>query len=196
MSEIQHLKNEVISCTRCGLCETRTKAVPGKGNVKSEVIFVGEAPGRNEDIHGEPFVGAAGKKLSSALEKIGVSREHIYITNVVKCRPPNNRVPSKQEKDSCWRYLEREIDIIKPKVICIMGNTAYGSILGGSDITKNRGKLIVKNSLRYFLTIHPAATIYNQELVPVLEEDMKKLFEIIRELKKGNENTADIEYTS
>jgi len=140
------------------------------------VIFVGEAPGRNEDKKGEPFVGIAGKKLSAALEEAGVSREEVYITNIVKCRPPNNRVPNKIERETCQDYIKQEISIIKPKIICVLGNTAFNSMLGGSEITKFRGKVVRKDNQLYFLTVHPAATIYNQELVTVLNNDIKKLF--------------------
>lgn len=193
---IQQVIDQVTSCTKCELCKTRTNAVPGKGNFKSDVIFIGEAPGRNEDRNGEPFVGAAGKKLTSALESAGITRESVYITNVVKCRPPNNRVPTKSEKEACQRYLEQEVALIKPQIICIMGNTAYGSILQGSDITKNRGKVIKKGPLLYYLTIHPAATIYNQKLIDVLKLDVKKLFKLITELKNGKKIKIDIEYSS
>ena len=194
--ELENIKEEVIKCTRCELSQTRTNSVPGKGNFQSDVIFVGEAPGRNEDKHGEPFVGAAGKKLSMALEEAGISRDAVYITNVVKCRPPNNRVPSTHERERCKAYLEDEISIIKPKVICILGNTAFGSILGGSEIRKFRGKVVQKDNQVYFLTIHPAATIYNQELIAVLKKDVVRLFELIRELKKGKKIPIDIEYNS
>lgn len=194
--KLQEIKQNVISCIKCDLCKTRTNSVPGKGNFKSHVIFVGEAPGRNEDKNGEPFVGVAGKKLSSALEEAGISRDEIYITNVVKCRPPNNRVPTKNERDTCQEYLKQEISIIKPKIICILGNTAFNSILGGSEITKFRGKLVRKDDQFYFLTVHPAATIYNQELIEVLNDDIKKLFELIRDLKNDKEIKVDIEYTS
>ena len=194
--ELENIKEEVIKCTRCELSQTRTNSVPGKGNFQSDVIFVGEAPGRNEDKHGEPFVGAAGKKLSMALEEAGISRDAVYITNVVKCRPPNNRVPSTLERERCKTYLEDEISIIKPKVICILGNTAFGSILGGSEIRKFRGKVVQKDNQVYFLTIHPAATIYNQELIAVLKKDIVRLFELIRELKNGKKIPIDIEYNS
>jgi len=159
------------------------------------VIFVGEAPGRNEDEKGEPFVGVAGKKLSAALEEAGISREEVYITNIVKCRPPNNRVPNTVERETCKDYISQEISIIKPKIICILGNTAFNSMLGGSEITKFRGKVVRKGNQLYFLTVHPAATIYNQELITVLNKDIKKLFDIIRELKKNKEIQIDIEYT-
>jgi len=193
---LETIKQNVINCTKCELCKTRTNSVPGKGNFQSDVIFVGEAPGRNEDKKGEPFVGIAGSKLSIALEKVGISREEVYITNIVKCRPPNNRVPNTIERKICQDYIREEISIIKPKIICILGNTAFNSMLGGSEITKFRGKIVRKDNQLYFLTIHPAATIYNQELITVLNNDIKKLFDIIRELKNNKEIQIDIEYTS
>lgn len=194
--ELDKVKQNVTKCTKCDLCKTRTNSVPGKGNFRSEVVFVGEAPGRNEDKNGEPFVGVAGKKLSIALEEAGISRDEVYITNVVKCRPPNNRVPSTAERNKCQEYLEQEMLIIKPKIICILGNTAFNSILGGSEITKFRGKIVQKGDQLYFLTVHPAATIYNQELIDVLKKDIAKLFEMIRELKNGKMIPVDIEYSS
>lgn len=194
--ELQIVKQNVIKCTKCDLCKTRTNAVPGKGNFQSDVIFVGEAPGKNEDQNGEPFIGVAGKKLSVALDEAGISRDDVYITNVVKCRPPDNRVPTTNERDTCKEYLKQEIAIIKPKLICILGNTAFNSILGGSEITKFRGKVVRKDNLLYFLTIHPAATIYNQKLIDVLKNDIVKLFDLIRDLKNNKEVTIDIEYTS
>ncbi|KFM18566.1 uracil-DNA glycosylase protein [Marine Group I thaumarchaeote SCGC AAA799-P11] len=196
MNQLETVKQDVIKCTKCDLCKTRTNSVPGKGNFQSDVIFVGEAPGRNEDKNGEPFVGVAGKKLSAALEEAGISREEVYITNVVKCRPPNNRVPNTKERDTCKEYLKKEISIIKPKIICVLGNTAFNSVLGGSEITKFRGKLVRKGSQLYFLTIHPAATIYNQELITTLNEDIAKLFDLIRELKNNKTVSIDIEYSS
>jgi len=194
--ELETIKENVIKCTKCELCKTRTNAVPGKGNFQSDVIFVGEAPGRNEDKNGEPFVGEAGKKLSIALEEAGISRDAVYITNIVKCRPPNNRVPNTSERNTCQEYLKQEISIIKPKIICVLGNTAFNSILGGSEITKFRGKVVRKDNQLYFLTIHPAATIYNQKLIDVLKNDIVKLFDLIRELKNNKEVPVDIEYTS
>ena len=190
MSEIDSIRSQVISCVKCSLSKTRTNAVPGKGNPKADILFIGEAPGRNEDLKGEPFVGSAGKILSEVLESAGLSRDDVYITNVVKCRPPNNRIPLQEEKDACDQYLSKELEIIKPKIICIMGNTAYGSLLHGNSITKNRGKIIEKDGQKYFLTIHPAAVIYNQELKSVLKDDMKTLVETLDMLKK-DENLAD-----
>ncbi|BDQ30712.1 uracil-DNA glycosylase [Nitrosopumilus zosterae] len=194
--ELESIKQNVINCTKCDLCKTRTNSVPGKGNSQAEVMFVGEAPGRNEDKSGEPFVGIAGQKLSIALDEAGVSRESVYITNIVKCRPPQNRVPNTDERNTCQEYLKQEISIIKPKIICVLGNTAFSSILGGSEITKFRGKIVRRDNQLYFLTIHPAATIYNQGLIDVLKNDIVKLFENIRELKNGKEIKIDIEYDS
>lgn len=184
-SEIDDLRKTVISCTACELSKSRTNAVPGSGSVKTEIVFIGEAPGRTEDIQGMPFVGTAGKILSEALVYAGFTREDVYITNIVKCRPPDNRRPNKQEMDSCNNYLQKELEIIQPKIICILGNTAFGSLLNGNAITKNRGKIIKRNDQLYFVTIHPAAIIYNQDLRQVLKDDLKTLSGILDKIKKG-----------
>jgi uracil-DNA glycosylase family 4 len=194
--ELKKIKKQVTQCTKCELSKTRNNSVPGKGNFKSDVIFVGEAPGKNEDMKGEPFIGIAGKKLSIALENAGITRDDVYITNIVKCRPPKNRVPTTNERDTCQNYLKKEIEIIKPKIICILGNTAFNSLLDGKEIIKFRGKIVRKNNQLYFLTIHPAATIYNQKLIGVLKKDMKKLLKVIKELKNNKKVKIDIEYTS
>ena len=194
--KLEKVKQNVIKCKKCELSKTRTNSVPGKGDFKSDVIFVGEAPGKNEDKNGEPFIGVAGKKLSAALEGAGVSRDKVYITNIVKCRPPKNRVPKTNERETCQDYLKQEIAIIKPKLICILGNTAFNSLLGGSEIMKFRGKIVQKNNQLYFLTVHPAATIYNQKLIDVLNEDIVKLFELVKELKNKKKISIDIEYSS
>ena len=195
-AELEKIKQQVIECTKCELSQTRNNSVAGKGNFKADVIFVGEAPGKNEDLKGEPFIGIAGKKLSIALESAGITREEVYITNIVKCRPPKNRVPTPIERETCQNYLEKEIEIIEPKIICILGNTAFSSLLDGKEITKFRGKVVSKNNQLYFLTVHPAATIYNQKLISVLKKDMKKLFRVIKELKDKKKIKIDIEYTS
>ena len=194
--ELKKIKKQVTQCTKCELSKTRNNSVPGKGNFKSDVIFVGEAPGKNEDMKGEPFIGIAGKKLSIALENAGITRDEVYITNIVKCRPPKNRVPTTNERNTCQNYLKKEIEIIKPKIICILGNTAFNSLLDGKEIIKFRGKIVRKNNQLYFLTIHPAATIYNQKLINVLKKDMKKLLKVVKELKNNKKVKIDIEYTS
>lgn len=189
--EIETLRRNVAACTRCDLAKSRVNAVPGFGGIETELILIGEAPGRNEDLRGEPFVGSAGKILSEALEYAGLCRSALYITNVVKCRPPNNRRPTKQEVESCRVHLEKELEIIRPKIVCVLGNTAYGSLLDGSAITKNRGKILEKNGQLYFVTVHPAAVIYNPDLRQVLKDDLKTLHDILGKIKKGIKIQAD-----
>lgn len=190
-ADLNQIKDDVTACTRCDLCHTRTKAVPGRGSGSADIMFVGEAPGRNEDRMGEPFVGAAGRRLGEAMRKAGIGMDSAYITNVVKCRPPDNRIPMQAERERCAAYLEDEIDAISPVVICVMGNTAFGSLLGGSNITRFRGKLFSKGDRMYFVSLHPAATIYNQGLVEVLEGDMAALAAIVRRIKAGVEVSID-----
>ena len=184
-TKLSDVKNKVISCTNCNLSKSRTNAVPGIGSETSDVIFVGEAPGRNEDLQGKPFVGTAGQILSEALEYAGFTRDQVYITNVVKCRPPNNRQPIAEERDACKQYLSEEMRIIKPKIICILGNTAYSSLLDGNSITKNRGKLVKNKDQLYFVTVHPAAIIYNPSLRQVLKDDFLFLAQTLDKLRKG-----------
>ena len=181
---LEDIKQNIIICKKCNLCKDRKNAVPGKGNQSADIVFVGEAPGKNEDLLGKPFVGMAGKKLDEALENSGLTRNEIYITNIVKCKPPKNRVPNDEEKAMCSDYLENEIAIINPKIICLMGNTAYHSILHGKEISKNHGRLIHKNNRMYFITFHPAAIIYNQKLGKIFNTDIKKLVNTLQKLNK------------
>ena len=185
---LEIIQEKVKTCKKCDLCITRKNAVPGKGNQNADVVFIGEAPGKNEDAHGEPFIGTAGKKLNDALENVGLTRNSVYITNIVKCRPPKNRIPNDLEKKMCNNYLEDELAIINPKIICLLGNTAFYSILGGKEISKNHGKFISKDNRMYFVTFHPAATIYNQKLVNVFKNDISKL---VKKLQKLKTNSVD-----
>tara|TARA_B100000586_G_scaffold223139_1_gene170357 strand:+ start:1337 stop:1912 length:576 start_codon:yes stop_codon:yes gene_type:complete len=185
---LKMIQEKVKTCQKCDLCITRKNAVPGKGNQNADVIFIGEAPGKSEDLSGEPFIGIAGKILNDALENAGLTRNDVYITNIVKCRPPKNRIPNEIEKTSCSNYLEDEIAIINPKIICLLGNTSFYSILGGKEISKNHGKFVFKDNRMYFVTFHPAATIYNQKLGKVFKNDIKKL---VKELQKLNAKSAD-----
>ena len=182
------IQEQVKICQKCDLCITRKNAVPGKGNQNADIVFIGEAPGKSEDLCGEPFIGTAGKRLNDALENVGLTRNGVYITNIVKCRPPKNRIPTEVEKTMCSNYLENELAIINPKIICLLGNTPFYSILGGKEISKNHGKFVFKDNRRYFITFHPAATIYNQKLVKVFKNDIKKL---VKELQKLNTKSAD-----
>lgn len=181
LDSIMEISDDVIRCTNCELCRTRKNAVPGEGSASARVMFVGEAPGRFEDVQGKPFVGPAGKILEAALLNANISRSQVFITNIVKCRPPGNRRPKRDEIIKCTEYLNKQISVINPKIICILGATAYSSLLGGKEITLNRGKLQSINGRNYFLTIHPAATLYRRSLFRVLEEDLLKLSKLIIE---------------
>ncbi len=176
------LKNQIVNCILCDLSKNRINAVPGTGNIHDKIILVGEAPGKNEDERGVPFVGSAGKILDKALTESGLNREDVYITNIVKCRPPNNRVPTEVEIDICINaYLKNEIKLISPKIICIMGATALKSLLGLEHLNKHRGKVLQISSNKYFVTYHPAATIYNIKLKEVFFKDIQKLAQIVKE---------------
>ena len=185
-SSLEIIQHDIKICKKCELCNTRNNAVPGIGDKNADVVFIGEAPGKNEDLHGEPFIGTAGKRLDDALENAGLARSNVYITNIVKCRPPNNRVPNDTEKSMCNNYLEEELRIINPKIICLLGNTSFYSVLGGKEISKNHGQIIYKNNRVYFITFHPAATIYNQKLLDVFKNDIKKLVNELQKIKNEN----------
>lgn len=187
---LEKVAQEVSGCPLCKLARTRKNSVPGEGSLSARIMFVGEAPGRFEDEKGRPFVGAAGKILDEMLSKAGLQRSQVFITNVVKCRPPNNRVPEADEATACRPYLDRQVALISPKIICILGRTAYASLLGGGSITANRGKIIEKNGQKYFLTIHPAAAIYNRNMLATLESDIKKL---AKEVQKEDMQETSLE---
>ncbi len=192
---LEKIAGEIRSCKRCPLHASRTNAVPGEGNPKARVVFVGEAPGRNEDLQGRPFVGAAGKLLTELLASIGLRREDVFITNVVKCRPPNNRDPRPEEIEACLPFLKRQLRVIDPDVIVALGRHSALTLLrlAGREeersIMRIRGKVFEvelfgrKRSL--MPTLHPAAALYNPKLKPLLEEDFKRLKELLGEDNEG-----------
>src|SRR5918911_3909009 len=188
---LERIADEIRGCPLCKLSRTRKNAVPGEGQLAAKIMFIGEAPGRSEDEKGKPFVGAAGRILDELLKKAGIERSQVFITNTVKCRPPNNRMPDDDEVAACKPYLDRQTTLIQPKVICILGKTAYSSLLGGNSITANRGKIVEKAGQKYFLTIHPAAAIYNKSLLSVLEADLKKLAKEIKNKKESKSSLED-----
>jgi DNA polymerase len=188
---LEKIAAEIRGCPLCKLSRTRKNAVPGEGQLAAKIMFIGEAPGRSEDEKGKPFVGAAGRILDELLKKAGIERSQVFITNTVKCRPPNNRMPDDDEVAACKPYLDRQTTLIKPKVICILGKTAYSSLLGGNSITANRGKMVERSGQKYFLTIHPAAAIYNKSLLSVLEADLKKLSIEIKKEEKSRVSLND-----
>ena len=170
---------DIKNCKLCLLCSTRKNTVPGEGGFLKKLLIIGEAPGYHEDQSGRPFIGAAGKILRNTLSKNDISIQDVFITNIIKCRPPNNRPPYINEKKICIQYLERQILLLQPKIICLLGNVISSYILGIKSITKERGRLIHKNDLKYFVTYHPAAIIYNRNLLNIFEQDIKKLSEYI-----------------
>ena len=176
-----NIKEDVINCKLCKLCEGRNNAVPGQGSIDTKIIFVGEAPGRNEDQTGIPFVGFAGKILEKALEKAGFQRKDIFITNVVKCRPPNNRVPEPEEISECIGYLKKEIQMISPSIVCILGATALQSLLNLKGLQRYHGKTIICDGIKYFITFHPAATIYNSQLRDIFFSEINSVMEMIKD---------------
>jgi uracil-DNA glycosylase family 4 len=191
---LEKIASEVVGCPLCKLSRTRKSAVPGEGQVSAKLMFIGEAPGKNEDLKGKPFVGAAGRILDEAMKKAGLERSKVFITNVVKCRPPGNRVPEEDERIACRPYLQRQILLLSPKIICILGSVAYTSILGGKSITTSRGKIIVHKGQRYFLTVHPAAAIYNRSLRDIFENDILKLSEEFKKIEKGRYGDSLLRY--
>lgn len=180
---LERIKSDVVKCPLCELSKSRKNAVPGEGQVSAKVIFIGEAPGRHEDEKGQPFVGLAGSILNKGLEKAGIERSKAFITNIVKCRPPDNRVPRTEERAVCRPYLDRQISLIAPRIICLLGATACSSILGKESITKNRGKIAKRDGQSYFVMIHPAAAIYSRRLRRLLEHDLRQLSKEIKKIE-------------
>ena len=178
---IAKLDREVKICIKCDLNKSRTIAVPGDGNTNTSLLFIGEAPGKQEDLEGRPFVGAAGKLLSQLLGSIELSRQDIYITNIVKCRPPENRPPHTKEIAACSNYLERQMKLINPKIICPMGNVALKSFLrNDTSISRVHGQPFSNaGSHLIFPLYHPAAALYVAKLRTVLEEDFQKVSKLL-----------------
>lgn len=174
---------------KCKLRETATQPVPGDGSPDSKIIFIGEAPGKEEDKQGRPFVGAAGKFLAEMLSEIKLKREDIYITNIVKYRPPNNRDPEPEEKDACRDWLIEEINYINPKLIVFLGRHSMNDFFPLEKISSVHGKLLIKKfnhiNTKHFLPLyHPAAALYNGGMRETLIEDFKKIPRILDKISK------------
>ncbi len=176
-TELQNLRERIQTCQLCPLSRTRAHAVPGEGPENPSVMLIGEAPGRNEDEQGKPFCGAAGKKLDELLTHAGVARQEVFITSMVKCRPPENRLPTLEEASTCKsHYLFPQMHVLKPKMIGLMGKVAIEHVLGENiSLTQMHGKTLEKNNQTYMILYHPAAMIYNQALKQTMMEDFKEL---------------------
>jgi uracil-DNA glycosylase len=193
--KLKKIKNEVLNCKKCSLYKERIKnrfyPVIGEGNHQAKIIFVGEAPGLQEAKTGRPFCGAAGKILDELLESVGIKREEVYIANLLKCRPPKNQDPEEEEIEACSPYLERQIEIIKPKVICLLGRHSMNFLMEKlglenqiEGISKIHGRLFESKNLSQNITVipfyHPAVATYNPNMKKLLEEDFKILKTIIK----------------
>ncbi len=179
------LQKAVKNCRKCSLASTRRHVVFGEGNIKAQLVFVGEAPGEDEDIQGRPFVGRAGKLLDQMIDEAGMKREDVFICNVLKCRPPDNRDPLPEEIEACNGYLFSQLEIIKPRVICTLGKHAYNTLLGvDARITKVRGILTEYKGIPLVPTYHPSFLLRNPDRIREAWEDMAKLNQLIREQRK------------
>ena len=167
VDSFEELDEEIKDCKKCKLCRNRNNIVIGTGNKNAKVMFIGEGPGADEDIQGEPFVGKAGKLMNQAFKGIGIKREDVYIANIVKCRPPMNRNPEQDEINACIGYLREQVMLVKPEIIVLLGSVALKAILGKEySITSSRGKWVEKKGIMYMPTFHPAA---------LLRDDSKKI---------------------
>ena len=181
-ARLEELAAQIRVCTLCPLCESRTLAVPGDGQPSSKVMIIGEAPGREEDESGHPFVGSAGRYLDHVLEGTGLDRTDFFITNTVKCRPPKNRTPKRLEVDTCTsNYLFEQVELVNPKLIVLLGAVAAKKLLGVKSINEARGRVIEHEGRKYLVGYHPAVRFYREDLGQKVKEDFALLK---REVKK------------
>lgn len=174
----EELEQSIVNCNKCKLCVNRKNIVFGQGNKNADIMFIGEGPGADEDIQGLPFVGKAGKLMNMAFEGLGIKREEVYIANIVKCRPPQNRVPEPDEAESCLNYLRNQVILVKPRIIVLLGSTALKNILGKElSITASRGKWIEKKGIYYMPTWHPAALLRDENKKIEFWRDLKSVVE-------------------
>mgnify|MGYP001150239943 CR=1 FL=1 len=179
----EQLEKSLENCNKCKLCSNRTNIVFGTGNKESDIMFIGEGPGADEDLQGEPFVGKAGKLMNMAFDTLGIDRKQVYIANIVKCRPPGNRNPEQDEVIACLDYLRNQVVLVKPKIIVLLGSIALKNILGQEyGITASRGKWIEKRGIWYMPTWHPAALLRDETKKIDFINDLKLVIEKERQL--------------
>lgn len=180
----EELETACLHCQKCGLCETRTNVVFGVGNCNADVMFIGEGPGENEDLQGEPFVGRGGQLLDKMLAAVDLDRHtNIYIANIVKCRPPKNRDPEATEQDACLPWLRNQVALVRPKIIVCLGRVAAMKLLKPDiKITKEHGEFYERNGVLMMATLHPAALLRNPNNKPAAFEDFLKLRKKLDEL--------------
>jgi uracil-DNA glycosylase family 4 len=183
----EELKFDCEQCTKCELCKTRNNLIFGAGNPNANVMFVGEAPGENEDLQGKPFIGRGGQVLDELLESVELDRKtDIFITNILKCRPPKNRDPQPKEQEACIDWLQEQIRVISPKIIVCLGRVSAQKLIAFDfKVTKQHGQFFEKDGILMMGTFHPAAILRNPKQKPQVLEDFLKLKEKINELSKG-----------
>lgn len=191
MHDLAALNEQVRRCQACRLARGRTYAVPGSGSPDAEIMFIGEAPGFHEDQQGEPFVGAAGKFLDQLLASIGLTRNDVFITNVVKCRPPNNRDPQPDEIDACRGFLDRQIELVKPKIIATLGRFSMQLAFSGVSISKVHGTPKRIGDIVYYPLFHPAAALHQPRYRQFIEEDFQRLPQLLADLKGISEQPSE-----
>jgi uracil-DNA glycosylase len=184
MSGLSELNKEIAICRKCEIAKYRTKVVPGEGAENAEILFIGEAPGYHEDQLGRPFVGPAGQLLDKMLSSINLKRQQVYIANVIKCRPPNNREPLPGEIENCRPWLERQIELIHPRMIVTLGRYSMAKFFPGKTISKIHGTGQKQDGVVYFAMYHPAAALHQQSLRQTIEADMLKIPQYLEEAKK------------
>ncbi len=173
--ELKGFHEIIRSCTLCPLHETRINAVPGEGPADAQLFFVGEAPGAQEDETGRPFVGRSGKLLISMIEEIGLSREDVFISSILNCRPPKNRTPKRLEIELCRPYVEKQIELINPRIIVLLGRVAISSIVGPWKVTESHGRFFETKGRTYFMTFHPAAGLRSSSVKDLMRADFRIL---------------------
>jgi uracil-DNA glycosylase family 4 len=184
MSALTELYKEIALCQQCEIAKFRNNVVPGEGAEDADILFIGEAPGWNEDQQGRPFVGAAGKFLDELLESIHLDRKTIYIANVIKCRPTGNRDPLPVEINNCRGWLDRQIELISPRMIVTLGRFSMSMFFPGKSISRIHGTAVKQDGIVYFAMYHPAAALHQQSLREVIKEDMLKIPAILEQEKE------------
>lgn len=181
--KLEELAKQINTCQLCPLYKGTTNSVPGEGNPNADILFIGEGPGKKEDELGRPFVGAAGKLLEALLQHIGLTRNDVFIANVVKHRPPGNRDPLPEEVAACWPYLQKQVEIIAPKIIVLLGRHSLARFLPELAIGKAHGKPYRKGNLVYYPMYHPAAALYNGSLRETMFHDAARIPVILKKIK-------------
>jgi len=187
MSALSQLYEEIARCQQCEIAKYRTKVVPGEGAEDAEIMFIGEAPGWHEDQQGRPFVGPAGQYLDQLLASINLKREQVYIANVIKCRPSGNRDPLPTEIQNCRQWLNRQIELIGPKMIVTLGRYSMAMFFPGKSISKIHGTAQKRDNVIYYAMYHPAAALHQQSLRKAIEEDMLRIPSILAQAESVTE---------